>query len=271
MFENENENHAIEEVAENVEETTEETAGEVEQEADEPSEEKIYTQKEFEERVRNAVDKRVSRREAKIHRDYQRKDGELAAVLRAGTQKEDVAEITGDLRKFYEEQGVQIPKNPSYSNRDIEMLAAAEADEIIKSGYEEVKDELDRLGDLGARNMSQREKEVFKRLADYERAQEKNRELAKLGVPESVYESKEFKDFANQFHQDVSVTKIYEMYNKTKPKKEVKPMGSMKSGKTIDKGVKEHYTVEEARQFTKADLDKNPELVKAIERSMQKW
>ena len=36
-------------------------------------------------------------------------------------------------------------------------------------------------------------------------------------------------------------------------------------------GVKEYYTYEEASNFTKEDFDKNPELFKAVEKSMQRW
>ena len=45
----------------------------------------------------------------------------------------------------------------------------------------------------------------------------------------------------------------------------------MKSTSTQDNGVKDFYSREEALKFTKEDLDKNPDLYKAIERSMYKW
>ena len=269
MFENENQ--VIEEVTENVEETTEETAEQVEQVADEPSEEKIYTQKDFKEKLRKAVDKRVARREAKIHRDYQRKYGDLETVLKAGTQKEDVAEIAGDFREFYEGKGIRIPTTPEYSTKDIETLATAEANEIISGGLEDVTEELDRLTGLGVKNMSAREKQVFKQLAEYHKTASQKLELSKLGVSEDVYGSKEFKDFASKFSQNTPITEIYNIYNKMQPKKEVKPMGSMKSGPTADNGVKEFYTPEEARKFAKQDFDKNPELYNAVVKSMQKW
>ena len=48
-------------------------------------------------------------------------------------------------------------------------------------------------------------------------------------------------------------------------------MGSMKSSTAKETGVKDFYTVEEARRFTKADYDKNPELFQAVQRSMTKW
>ena len=231
MFENENQ--VIEEVTENVEETTEETAEQVEQVADEPSEEKIYTQKDFEEKVRKAVDKRVARREAKIHRDYQRKYGDLETVLKAGTQKEDVAEIAGDFREFYEGKGIRIPTTPEYSTKDIETLATAEANEIISGGLEDVTEELDRLTGLGVKSMSAREKQVFKQLAEYHKTASQKLELSKLGVSEDVYGSKEFKDFASKFSQNTPITEIYNIYNKMQPKKEVKPIDYIKVNDNI--------------------------------------
>ena len=35
--------------------------------------------------------------------------------------------------------------------------------------------------------------------------------------------------------------------------------------------VKEYYTYEESLKFTRKDMDENPELFKALERSMQQW
>ena len=48
-------------------------------------------------------------------------------------------------------------------------------------------------------------------------------------------------------------------------------MGSMKNATSTDSGVKDFYTRDEALKFTRKDYDKNPELFKAVERSMLKW
>lgn len=45
----------------------------------------------------------------------------------------------------------------------------------------------------------------------------------------------------------------------------------MKNNDSADNGVKDYYSPEEARRFTRADLDKNPALMAAIEKSMPKW
>lgn len=250
-----NENFVAEQVTENVEHTTEQTP------------EKVYTQKELD----AIVGKRVARTEAKIRKENDRKYGGLMEVLKAGTGKESVEEVTDTFQKFYSSKGVPMPQKPNYSARDIEVLARAEADEIIRGGFEDVVEETDRLAGIGVANMSDREKAVFKVLAEHRQNAERGRELGKLGVTEDVYSSKEFQNFAGKFNPDTPITDIYDIYAKTQPKKEVKSMGSMKSSATQDNGLKDYYSYEEAVKFTKQDFDKNPELYKRVQQSMPKW
>ena len=260
---NENENLVLDDT-ENVETvTTEETTGEEQVEI--PV--KTYTQEEVDE----IVGKRLARNTAKIRKEYNKKYGELENVLKAGTGKDNVVELTDTFRSFYEQKGIHIPSEPTYSGRDIEVLAKAEADDIISAGFEEVVEEVDRLAELGIENMSAREKQVFKELAEYRQNAERSNELSKLGVTEDVYNSKEFKDFASKFGTNTTITEIYEIYNKMQPKKEVRTMGSLKNNTTNDTGVKDFYTRDEALKFTKKDFDNNPELFKAVEKSMLKW
>lgn len=259
---------AMDSIAENVEGTTEESAEQVEQVA---APEKTYTEAEFNAKLDEVLGKKIARREAKIRKEYEKKYGELEEVLKAGTGKEDVAEVTDTFRQFYESKGIQIPKQPAYSGRDIEVLAKAEANDIIKAGLDDVIEEVDRLADIGLNNMNEREKVVFRELAEYRKNAEQGRELSKIGVTEDVYNSKEFKDFASQFNSNTPVTKIYEIYSKMQPKKDVQTMGSMKNSTQTDNGVKDFYSYEEAMKFTKKDFDNNPALFKAVEQSMAKW
>ena len=251
-----NENFVTEQVTENVEQTTEQT-----------QQEKTYTQAE----VDAIVGKRLARQEAKIRKDNDRQYGDLVEVLKAGTGKESVGEITDTFKQFYSKKGIQMPQKPQYSAEDIEVLARAEADEIIRSGYEEVVEEVDRLANLGAENMTAREKAVFTALATHRQNTERSRELSRIGVSEDVYNSQEYKDFASQFNPNIPVEKVYDLYRKTQPQKEIRTMGSMKNNPANDTGVKDFYTREEALQFTKEDFDKNPELFKAVEQSSYKW
>ena len=119
--------------------------------------------------------------------------------------------------------------------------------------------------------MTKREQKTFRILAEHLQNGEMGRELSKIGVSEDVYNSKEFKDFAAKFNSKTPITDVYNIYQQTQPKKEIKTMGSMKNTVSNDSAVKEFYTPEEARRFTKADLDKNPAIMKAIENSMSKW
>lgn len=243
---------------ENVEQTTEETV---------VTPELKFTQADMD----SAVGKGKARERAKVEKRYEREYGELIDVLRAGTGKESVADITGTFKEFYQKKGIQLKQKPTYSEQDIEVLAKAEADEIIRSGYEEVVEEVERLANKGAENMTAREKAVFTVLAKHRQNAERVQELSRIGVSEDVYNSQEYKDFASQFNPNIPVEKVYDLYRKTQPQKEHRTMGSMKNNPANDTGVKDFYTREEALRFTKADFDKNPELFKAVEQSSYKW
>ncbi len=249
---NENEN-LVAEATENVEHTTEETPA------------KTYTQEE----VNAMMGKRLARQEARIKKEYDRKYGDLTETLKAGTGKQTVEEMNDAFTQFYESKGIKINKKPDYTDRDIETLARADANEIIQGGYEEVVEEVDRLANT--ENLSQRDMALFKILAEHRQNTERNNELAKIGITEDVYNSKEFQEYRSMFKEDTPITKVWNEYQKSQPKKEFKAMGSMKNNTTADNGIKEFYSFEEASKFTKADFDKNPALYKAVLNSMPKW
>jgi hypothetical protein len=253
-----NENLEVVQTSENVEQTTEQTP-------------KTYTEAEFNAKLDEVLGKKIARREAKIRKEYDRKYGQLEEVLKAGTGKESVEEMTDTFKQYYQKKGIIMPEKPMYSDKDLEVLARAEAEDIIRAGYDEVVEEVDRLADMGVSNMTAREKAVFKVLAEHRQNTERGNELSKLGVTEDVFGSKEFKDFASKFNSNTPITDIYDIYSKTQPKKEIRTMGSMKTTAVTDTGVKDFYTVEEARRFTKEDYDKNPALFEAVTKSMTKW
>ena len=255
---NENENLVTEQVTENVEQTTEETP-------------KTYTEADFNAKLDEVLGKKLARREAKIRKEYERKYGNLEEVLKAGTGKESVEEITDTFTNFYRGKGITLPEKPNYTDRDIEVLARAEASDIINAGYEDVVEEVERLTELGFDNMTAREKAYFKVLAEHRQNTERKNELSKIGVTDEVYNSREFQDFAGKFNPKTPISEIFSIYNKTQPKKDIKPMGSMKNSTSDDSGVKDFYTRDEALKFTKADFDKNPALYKAVQASMLKW
>jgi hypothetical protein len=249
-----NENFVAEQVTENVEQTTEKTP-------------KMFTQDE----VNEIVGKSKARERAKVTKQFERKYGRLEEVLKTGTGKEDVDDIADTFQQFYQKKGIQFAEKPAYTAQDLQVLAQADAQEIIRAGFDEVVEEVERLTELGADHMTPREKALFKVLAEHRQGAERSNELSKIGVTEDVYNSKEFTDFASKFSATTPIRDIYDIYEKTQPKKNIRTMGSMKNSDSGDSGVKEFYTPEEARRFTKKDFDNNPALFKAVENSMLKW
>ncbi len=247
-----NENFVAEQVTENVEQATEQTPV------------KTYTQEE----VDAMMGKRVARTEAKIRKEYERKYSkydDLEAVLKAGTGKQDVGELTDTFKDFYAKKGIQLPQKPSYSEADAEVLARADAEAIIRMGYDDVVEEVDRLADIGIDKMTIREKKLFQALAEHRQSEERGKALSQIGVTEDVYTSKEFRDFASKFSATTPITDIYDIYSKTQPKPNIKPMGSMKQ--IQNSGVKDYYSPEEIERLTEDDL-RDPHVWEAVRRSM---
>lgn len=255
----ENNENFVEET-ENVEQTTEQIADQT------PD---TFTQEDVDRMVKEKLDEvlpgKIARREARIRKENDRKYGDLVSVLQAGTGAQSVEELTQMFKQHYAGQGVTVQEKPSYTDRDLEVLAHADAAEIIRGGFDEVVEEADRLNAMGVQNMTARDKAVFVALTNHIRETETSRELAKLGVTEDVYNSDEFKAFRSKFSPNTPITDVYDIYSKTIPKKQVRSMGSMKQ--TQEKGVKDYYTPEEIARLTEEDLD-DPQVWEAVRRSM---
>lgn len=230
---------------------------------------KYYTEDEMNQRVDEILAKKLARKEAKIRREYEKKYGRAETVLKAGLQKDSFEDAVTELENYYKEEGVQIPTY-QYSERDTEILAKAEAEEIIDSGYDDLVEEVDRLAGIGVENMSKRDRIIFQRLAEERKKVEEERELKSLGIGKDT-DTNDFKEFSKKLNPSLSMKDKYEMYLKFKPAPKVETIGSMKNTKEKDSGVKDFYTRDEALKFTKSDFDKNPELYKAVEKSMLKW
>lgn len=262
---------------ENVDDSTESDVVEDATSKDEPVEE---PSKEEEEKVRTYTDeevneivkRRLARQDKKIRREYDKRYSKLGNVLNAGLGTSNLEEATTKLEDFYKEKGINIPDSyePRLSDDDIEVLANKEAEDIISSGYSDIVDEVDRLANIGVDKMSHRERIVFNKLAETRKSIEDEKELATIGVFKEQIEDKDFQDFAKKLNPSMSLKEKYEMYQSVKPKKEIKQMGSMKSGPTSN-DLKDFYTYEEASKLTDADYKKNPKLYEIIERSAQKW
>lgn len=248
---------------------------------EETKEVKTYTEEDLErivnERVNSILPNKIEREKRKIEKDYREKLSkyeETESILSAGLGTKDITEANQKMRQFYQEQGLNIPayQKPNYSEHDEKVLGEAEAREIIALGYEEMQDEANRLADIGMDKMTSRQKVIFNTLATELTNENNKRELAKLGAPKEILEDLNFRQFSSQFNSKTPISTIYEMYTKmSQPKKKVEQIGSMKNTKGTNNSVKDFYTREEALKFTTKDFDKNPALLKAVEKSMTKW
>lgn len=233
---------------------------------DSQSKEEMFTKAQVDEMIA----KKLARKEAKLRKEYDNKYSRAENVLKAGLEVDSFDMAIDKLETFYQDKGISIPKQ-DYSQREIEILAKADAEEIIEGGYEELVEEVDRLASIGLENMTSKEKLVFSKLAQERTKQEALKDLASIGVTEKALEDEEFIAFSEKLNPNMSMKDKYEMYTKYRPKPKVEPIGSMKGTLTKETGVKEFYTREEALQFTREDYDKNPELFKAVEKSMTRW
>jgi len=274
MFE-ENEDVVLE-GTENVEEqATEELVDGARATTETEGSEKLYSQADFDkmvnDRINELLPKKLERAKSKMQREYTERYGRLETTLKAGLQAtgtnvESVEDITNTFNDFYKSKGVNIPEQAQYSEHDLKLLANAEANEIISSGYDDLVEEVDRLAEIGADNMTPREKIVFQKLAEERMKQDSIKELAKIGVSPEVLNNSEFKEFANKLNPKLSAKEKYEMYKQLNPKKEVEQIGSMKNN-NVTKEVKSYYTDEEISKLTIEDLD-NPLVWEAVRKSM---
>ena len=266
---NETENVEEQTTEENVNESTESEVVEEPTSGEETVEKKEDIRTYTDEEVNEIARKRAARVEKKLRREYDKKYSKLETILNAGLGTSTVDEATSKLGEFYKEKGIQIPSEPKYSDEDTEKLANMDAEEIISLGYEEIKEEGDRLANLG-NNMSRRERLVLEILSNKAKEIEELKELSSIGISKEQVDDEDFKEFEKKLNPNLSLKEKYEMYQSTKPKKEIKQMGSMKGGANNTE-LKDYYTYEEASKFTDSDYKKHPELYEIIERSMLKW
>lgn len=282
----ENNEELVTNVTENVEELTteelvdgakvgEETVNATENEVTTEEAPKLYTEEDFNKKLDEVLAKKIARKEAKLRKEYEEKyadDLELAYITKHGIGIEDTKEAKTQMRDFYSRKNIDIPKyERGYSQREEELLANAEVQDIISYGYDDIVEEVDRLANIGVENMTPREKLVFQKLAVERQNQEAIKELASIGVGKEALDDADFKEFSSKLNPNLSVKEKYEMYSKFKPKPKVEQIGSMKGVTTKDTGVKDFYSYEESLKFTKEDFDRNPKLFEAVEKSMLKW
>ena len=257
--ENPNDENLVEETPESVDNTTEEVV-----DNNEEPQVQTYTQED--------VDKILEARTNSLNRKHQKeldKYRQTESILKQGLAVDNIDDINKQLAEFYKEQGVEITQTSSLNDRDEQILARADINDIISFGDGEMMETARELANK--KNRTVREETVFQGLMREIGIRQATAELSKSGADKSIYESNEFKTFASKFNPDVPITDIYNLYSKTLPvKKQPESAGSMKSVQ-VNNQIKEFYTPEEARKFTNEDYDKNPALFDAVCKSMEKW
>lgn len=264
----ENENLVLENT-ENVDElTTEEIVDGNGDTTEEPiKEEKAPIRTYTDEEVNDIVKRKLYRKETKIREEYEKKYGKVEDLLKAGLETDSFDDAVDSLQKFYENKGVKI-NTPKYTQREEELLANAEAEDIISAGYDEISEETDRLANLIEQGTAtERDKVIFKKIAEERKRQEGLKELASIGVKEDAINEQDFKDFEKNLNPKMSIKEKYEMYLKFKPKKEVEPIGSMKNTETNK--TKDFYTEEEISKLSLDDLS-DPKVWDIVRKSMTK-
>ena len=233
---------------------------------------KTYTEEEVarlvNEKVNDVLPSKIARAKAKVEKEYREKYGKTEELIKAGSGANTLEEATTKLEELYKEKGINLPTEAKLTARQIEVLADAEAEEIIQAGYDEVVEEVERLTRKGTEKMSDLEKKIFIRLAETRKQTETVKELESIGVGADILESKDFKEFKKKLNPNLSIKESYELYEELKPKEKVEIIGSQTS--IPEKTVKGFYTPEEARALSKKDLD-NPTVYENVRKSMTEW
>lgn len=219
------------------------------------------------EEINSIVDRRVKRKMEKYEREMNvYKD--TANVVKQAVGGEDINEINHNLRTFYENEGYKLPeKTSSLTTREIEVLARAEADDIIEDGYDAMVEEANRLAKIGYDNMSERERVIFNTLGDKLTEENDKKGLLKIGAKEDVLKEEEFKKFRNQFKTNTPIEYIYDLYKKENKKTVKENPGSMKNSEV--NSSKDYYTPEEIAKLSDEQLD-DPKIWEVVRKSMTK-
>lgn len=225
-------------------------------------------QEEFNERMQS----RLKRQKDKLTREYTNKYSRIEDLLTAGVGGKSVEENAQLLENMFKEQGIEVPDNkPRYSREEVEILANHEADSIINAGYDEIVEESKRLLKIGYENMTDRDKVIFKKLAEAKKVEEDKKAIRSLGISEDVLNDKDFKEFEKEFDipADMPFTKKYQLFqkiqNKNKDTSNVGRPGSMKNNDS--KVEKDTFTSEEIDLLRPEDYD-DPKIMAKVRKSM---
>ncbi len=223
-------------------------------------------QEEFNERMQS----RLKRQKDKLTREYTNKYSRIEDLLTAGVGGKSVEENTQLLENMLKEQGIEIPDNkPRYSREEVEILANHEANSIIEAG--ETIEELNRLLKIGYENMTDRDKVIYKKLAEAKKTEDDRKAIRSLGINEDFLNNKEFKDFEKEFDipANMPFAKKYQLFQKIQNKnKDTSNAGRPGSMKNNDSKVeKDTFTSEEIDLLRPEDYD-DPKIMAKVRKSM---
>lgn len=229
---------------------------------------------ELQEEFNSTMQKRLSRQKLNIQREYDDKYSKVENLLSAGLKGKDLDENVRLLEEMYQEQGIDIPAQQKnhYSQKEVEILANAEADSIISEGYDVIVEETERLLKKGYENMTERDKIIFKRLGDAKKSTDEIKEVKKLGLQDDFLQNEDYKNFIKEYDLPDSMpfSKKYELYSRTNSKNN-EPVSSPGSMKNSDSKVeKDIFTSEEVDNLS-PDVYDDPKMLKKIRKSMLAW
>lgn len=267
-----NENLAVVETDENVEtQTTEENVEGIEltdtsnTKVEEKEEVKTYTQEE----VETMIQTRLARQKDKLEKDYNKnlaKYRRTEEILNAGLGTNNIDDANEKMVTYYENEGIKIPQasKPGLTQKQIEILAQAEANEIISAGEE--REELNRLLKIDVKDMTPEEKIIYQRLYEKVSDDDRKKELVEQGIDLSILNDKNFQTFEKKFSKETKLSDVVDLYKKLNPTEQPQKIGSMKSEGVK---IKDYYTTEEIMNLSDEELD-DPKIWEVVRKSMTK-
>lgn len=244
-----------------------------------PSQEDI--EKQIEERANKLFEEKV---EDRLLRDRIRREREqskelsklrqLENVIKTGLGVENLDEAINKSSEFYKNQGINIPEykeNLSYSERDEQILAHADAKEIIECGVKEMEKEANRIAAIPSNKRTVRENTIFNELCKELVSRRDIENLKSKGYDIEMLKDKKFTDFRQQFTINTPVEKIVDIYKQVNNLKAEKPKspGSAKSTSTT-KQIKDYYSPEDFDKLTDEELN-NPKIMEIVDKSRLQW
>lgn len=265
------ENTEVVDTVENNEEVGKEESTVVEtQETPEIEPVKTFTQDEVNEMIKTRVDRQTRKHNQEL--DQYKK---LQTYTQRLYSADSLADTLSKIESKYHELDVELPEFNSYqADRDTEVLAAADAREVIEQGEQETAELYKTLRQIPESKKTKRDKIMEDILYENLTNVEQERAFVKKGGDKEILNNKEFQGFKSKFNKDTDLYDIYKMYQALNgEQEEVRSPGSLQSNKAEE--VKDFISKEEYMKLTAADYDRYKEqgldLVKIVEDSMPKW